>query len=50
VTFLKAAGVSDAVAQAIAGHSSSAVSKIYTHLDTDTLRGAVDKLPDVTSS
>ena len=48
VTFLKAAGVSDAVAQAIAGHSSSAVSRIYTHLDLETLRGAVDKLPDVT--
>jgi integrase len=48
VSFLKAAGVSDAVAQAIAGHASAAVSKIYTHLDTDTLRDAVDKLPDVT--
>jgi integrase len=50
VTFLKAAGVSDAVAQAIAGHSSSAVSKIYTHLDADTLRDAVNKLPDVTKA
>lgn len=49
VTFLKAAGVSDAVAQAIAGHASSAVSRIYTHLDVETLRGAVAKLPDVTS-
>jgi integrase len=48
VTFLKAAGVSDAVAQAIAGHASSAVSRIYTHLDVETLRGAVAKLPDVT--
>ena len=48
VTFLKAAGVSDALAQAIAGHESAAVSRIYTHLDTGTLRGAVDKLPDVT--
>ncbi len=50
VTFLKAAGVSDAVAQAIAGHASAAVSKIYTHLDTDTLRSAMDRLPDVTSA
>ncbi len=48
VTFLKAAGVSDAVAQAIAGHQSAAVSKIYTHLSSDDLRGAVNKLPDVT--
>lgn len=50
VTFLKAAGVSDALAQAIAGHESAAVSRIYTHLDTETLRGAIDKLPDVTKS
>jgi integrase len=49
VTFLKAAGVSDSVAQAIAGHSSSAVSKIYTHLDTATLRDAVAKIEDVTA-
>jgi integrase len=48
VTFLKAAGVSDAVAQAIAGHQSAAVSKIYTHLSADDLRGAVNALPDVT--
>ncbi len=48
VTFLKAAGVSDAVAQAIAGHHSAAVSKIYTHLSADDLRCAVDKLPDLT--
>jgi integrase len=48
VTFLKAAGVSDAVAQAIAGHQSAAISKIYTHLSADDLRGAVNKLPDMT--
>lgn len=48
VTFLKAAGVSDAVTQAIAGHSSSAISKIYTHLNEDTLRAAVDAMPSVT--
>ena len=47
VTFLKAAGVSDALAQAIAGHSSSAVSQIYTHLSAHDLRAAVNKLPDV---
>jgi integrase len=50
VTFLKAAGVSDAVAQAIAGHASAAVSQIYTHLDTPTLRSAIEKLPDLTQS
>ncbi len=50
VTFLKAAGVSDAVAQAIAGHQSAAVSKIYTHLSATDLRGAVNALPDVTKA
>jgi integrase len=48
VTFLKSAGVSDAIAQAIAGHASSAISKIYTHLDSNTLRSAINKLQDVT--
>lgn len=48
VTFLKAASVSGPVAEAIAGHESAAMSRVYTHLDTETLRGAVDKLPDVT--
>ena len=47
VSFLKAAGVSDALAQAIAGHQSAAVSKIYTHLSAADLRGAIDTLPDV---
>jgi hypothetical protein len=32
VTLLKAAGVSDSVAQAIAGHTSAVISRIYTHL------------------
>jgi len=49
VTFLKAAGVSDALAQAIAGHS-PIVSRTYTHLDTETLRGAIEKLPDMTAT
>ena len=48
VTFLKAAGVSDAVAQAIAGHGSAAISRVYTHLSSDTLRSAVNKLENVT--
>lgn len=44
---LKAAGVSDAVARAIIGHESAAVSRIYTHLDTETLRTALEKLPSL---
>jgi integrase len=48
VTFLKAAGASDALARAIVGHESEAVSRAYTHLDTEHMRDAVSKLPDVT--
>jgi integrase len=44
---LKSAGVSDAVARAIIGHESAAVSRAYTHLDTETLRTALEKLPSL---
>ena len=47
-SMLKAAGASDVVAREIIGHDSASVSKIYTHIGVDTLRAAVDKLPDVT--
>ena len=50
VTMLKAAGVSDFVAREIVGHESAAISRQYTHLSTDDLRSAVQRLPDVTSS
>jgi hypothetical protein len=45
---LKKAGATDAMARELAGHESEAVSRLYTHFDADTLRGAVDSLPDVT--
>jgi integrase len=48
VTFLKAAGASDALAREIVGHETEAVNRAYTHLSTEDLRGAVEKLPDVT--
>jgi integrase len=47
-SLLKNAGVSDVVAREIIGHDSEAVSRQYTHIDTSTLRTAVDKMPDVT--
>lgn len=47
VTFLKAAGVSDALAGEIIGHESAAVSRGYTHLATEDLRRAMEKLPDL---
>jgi integrase len=48
VTMLKASGLSDFIAREIVGHDSSAVSRQYTHLSTDDLRNAMQRLPDVT--
>ena len=47
-TFLKAAGASDALAREIIGHETEAVNRHYTHLSTEDMRAAVDRLPDVT--
>jgi hypothetical protein len=44
---LKNAGVSDVVARDIIGHESEAVSRNYTHIDTETKRRAIDAMPDV---
>jgi integrase len=49
VSLLKASGATDAVAKAIAGHETQAISDHYTHLTADDLRGAIDALPDVTA-
>ena len=46
-TLLKAAGVSDAIAREFIGHDSPTVSKQYTHIPTDTLRQAANKLPNI---
>ncbi len=50
VTFLKAAGVTEALAMAIVGHDSAAISRGYTHLATDDLRREMEKMPDVTKA
>lgn len=42
-TMLKSAGVADSIARAIIGHTSKAVSRIYTHLDIRTMKEALDK-------
>jgi integrase len=41
-TMLKSAGVSDAIAMAIVGHRTKAVSAGYTHIDMDTMRRALE--------
>lgn len=46
-SLLKNAGVSDVVARDIIGHDSEAVSRNYTHIDTETKRKAIDAMPDV---
>jgi len=46
-TLLKSAGVSDAIAREIVGHDSTAISRGYTHIETSTLRKAVDSMGDV---
>jgi len=48
VTMLKAAGLSDVFAREIVGHESAAISRQYTHLTTDDLRNAMQRLPNVT--
>jgi integrase len=48
VTMLKASGLSDFVAREIVGHESAAVSRQYSHLSTDDMRSAMQRLPDVT--
>jgi len=50
VTMLKASGLSDVFAREIVGHESAAVSRQYTHLTTDDLRAAMQRLPDVTDA
>jgi len=47
-SMLKNAGVSDSVTRDIIGHESAAVSQNYTHIDHETKRKALDKLPDIT--
>ena len=46
---LKASGLSDVFAREIVGHKSAAISRQYTHLTTDDLCSAMQRLPDVTT-
>lgn len=47
-SLLKRGGASDVIAMEILGHDTAAVSRGYSHIDTATLRVAIDKLPDIT--
>lgn len=46
VTHLKIGGAVDSIAKELAGHSSSAISAVYTHLPADTLSNAIKQLPE----
>lgn len=46
-SLLKRAGVSEAVARDLIGHESAEISRHYTHIDEDTKRKAIAKLPDI---
>jgi integrase len=49
-SLLKNAGVSPAIVQDIIGHDSAAVSANYTHIDSESKRLALEKIPDVRSA
>jgi integrase len=48
-SMLKRAGASNAIAQLIVGHDSTAVSRRYTHMSANDTIEAIDRLPDVTA-
>ncbi len=47
-SLMKNAGVSEPVAMDIIGHDSAAISRHYTHIDSDSKRAAIGRLPDIT--
>jgi integrase len=47
---LKNSGTTSAVAEEIVGHDSPAISKMYTHIDGETMRQAVNNLPTPTKT
>jgi integrase len=46
-SLLKNAGISSAIVEEFVGHDSEGINRMYTHIDHDALRGAVDALPVV---
>jgi integrase len=46
-SLMKNAGVSASVVQDIIGHESEAVSRAYTHIDEETKRAALSKMPAI---
>ncbi len=46
-SLMKNAGISPAIVQEFIGHESEAVSRVYTHIETESMRRAADALPDI---
>lgn len=46
-SLLKNAGISAAVVQEIIGHDSEEMSRVYTHIETETMRSALAALPNI---
>lgn len=45
-SLMKNAGISSAIVQEFIGHESEAINRVYTHMETASLRRAADTLPD----
>ena len=46
-SLMKNAGISPAIVQEFIGHDSEAINRVYTHIETESMRRAADALPDL---
>ena len=46
-SLMKNAGISPAIVQEFIGHDSEAINRVYTHIETSSMRRAADALPDL---
>lgn len=46
-SMMKNAGISPAIVQEFIGHDSEAINRVYTHIETESMRRAADALPDL---
>jgi integrase len=49
-SWMKNAGISSSIVEEFIGHDSAAVSRVYTHIETESMRRAADALPDILTS
>ncbi len=47
-SLMKNAGISPAIVQEFIGHDSETINRVYTHIETESMRRAADALPDLT--